>query len=878
MDDLVFICSKDFKIEFMNKALKKVFGEGVGKKCHKVLYNSEAVCSWCFAKRIFKGEFITIEHKHEGNSRIYKISSSPLVNPDGSISKISVLHDITEGRILQRKLGSSEQYFRNLFENLPVACFGYDREAKIIAWNKAASELYGFSKKETLGRSMFETMAKKEDYKKSMFYIKEVFKGKSFNGLQWEDRNSEGAIRYVYTNTYPLYDLDGKITMGISTNIDITPQKRIEQELKSSKSHLEKIMDTPQNLIVELDKNMRIKMFNKGCEIITGYSRNEVIGKDWIELFIPDRLKNTIRIVFEEAKSDRNILPSNYESPILTKSGEERIIFWSNTNLKDENGQIVSVIAIGGDITIRKRAQQKIIDSEEKYKAFLESVPIHVGVIDESGKFIIWNKYSEKMLGYTRHEVLDKMSPKDIHESEKEAREVIEIATQEGIFDRELNLIHKDGRKIPARLVVVPKIINDKIIGFCGFAEDIGDRKTTEKELLAAKQKLESIALKDSLTELYNNHYVIERLASEFERAKRSFSSLSLLLMDMDYFKLINDRYGHEFGDKVLIQVAKLLKSELRANDVVARWGGEEFMIILPEVDRKNAVLVSKKLIRAFENKGFGDEDNIVNLKCSIGIVSYPEDPLFSPKEMVESVEKSIFKVKAAGGNGIGSYIRGFIRDENKEVISEKDRLLESLKEKMSFFAVRGEDSILEAIYSLSKSLELKDHPTRAHSEKTVHHAVKLAQKFGLNEKEIEDVRRAAILHDIGKLGIPDKILLKKGSLTKREFEVVKEHPKIAAEIMSVAEFLKDSIPFVLHHHERFDGRGYPDGLKGENIPFGARIISVVDVYDALIADRPYRKALSKEEAIKIIKDNSGTQFDPKVANVFLDLIKNENG
>jgi HD-GYP domain-containing protein (c-di-GMP phosphodiesterase class II) len=131
-------------------------------------------------------------------------------------------------------------------------------------------------------------------------------------------------------------------------------------------------------------------------------------------------------------------------------------------------------------------------------------------------------------------------------------------------------------------------------------------------------------------------------------------------------------------------------------------------------------------------------------------------------------------------------------------------------------------------------------------------------------------------VHDIGKIAIPDKILLKKGPLTKAEFEIVKQHPKIAVEIMSVAELLSESIPYVLHHHEKYDGTGYPDGLKGEDIPLGARIISIVDVYEALTADRPYRKAMSNQDAIKIIQDNSGTQFEPRVVEAFIDLLKSE--
>lgn len=877
MDDLAFICSKDYKIEFMNKALKKIFGEGVGKKCYQVLYNKNDVCPWCFGKRVFEGEFITLEHKHEINKRIYIIRSCPLINPDGDVSIISILHDITKEKEMQKEIESSEQYFRNLFENLPVVCFGYDRDAKIVAWNKAATKLYGFKEEEVLGRSMFDTIVQEKDREKTMSYIREVFNGKSFDGLEWEDRSADGAFRYVYTSTYPLFNSHGKVLMGISANIDITPQKTIEYELKASKEHLEKIMETPQNLIVEFDKDMKIKMFNRGCEEVTGYSRAEVIGKDWVELFIPDRLKDTVRTLFEEVKSNRNIVPSHYENPILTKSGKERIIFWSYTNLTDEKGQLISVIAIGEDITIRKRAQQKIIDSEEKHRTFLENVPIHVGVTDESGKFIVWNQYSEKMFGYIKQEVLGRMVPGDLHETEQEAKGVIDTVTNEGIFDEELNLIHKDGRKIPVRLVVVPRVIDDKIVGFCGFAEDISKQRKTEKELLATKEKLESIALIDPLTKLFNNRYIVDRLASEFERSKRSLTSLSLLLIDMDYFKSINDKYGHEFGDKVLVQVAKLLKTELRANDIVARWGGEEFMVILPEVGRDNAILVSKKLLRVFKFKGFGDEKNIVNLKCSIGMVSYPEDPLFNPKEMIEAVEKSVFKVKTSGGDGMGSYIYGLLREDDKTAVSEKDRLLDSLKKKMEFFAIKGEDSILEAIYSLSKSLELKDHTTRRHADKTIHYAIKLAQRFGMSEQEIEDVKRAAILHDIGKLGIPDKILFKKGPLTKSEFEIVKQHPKIAAEIISTVDFLKNSIPFILHHHEQYNGSGYPDGLKGEKIPLGARIISVVDVYEALTSERPYHEALSKEEAIKEIQDNSGTQFDPKVVKEFIDLIKSES-
>ena len=878
MEEMVFICNKDFKIEFMNKAIKKEFGDEMGRKCFEVMYKRSESCPWCKGFRVFEGELVVEEKENELNKKTYRMHKSPFINPDGSVSMISIARDITKEIEIKKKLENSEEYFRDLFDNLPIACFGYDRDGNFVAWNKAATKLYGFNKEDIVGRSMFDTIVQKKDIEATKGCIKDVFDGKSFDSLEWQDSTKEGKQVYVYANTYPIYGLDGRILMGLSAGVDITPQKEIENELQSSKEHLEKIMETPKSLIVELDTSMNIVRFNKGCEEVTGYLRHEVMGKNWLELFIPERLKDVVRNVLEHIKRDSGIIPHHFESPILTKKGRERIIFWSNANLKDDDGKVISMIAIGEDITERKRIQQTIVDAEEKFRDFIENVPVHVGVIDESGKFVAWNKHSEEMFGYTKEEAVNKISPSDIHETPEEACQAMEIAARDGLFDKELNLVAKNGVKVPARLVVFPKKKDGKITGFCGFAEDISKQKKAEDELTLTMKKLDNIALKDSLTGLFNSHYIMERLASEFERSKRSLVPLSLLLIDLDYFKTINDTHGFEVGDMVLVQIAKILKFTLRLNDVIARWSGEEFMIILPEVDREYAIYVAERIQSAFKNKSFGDDKRAIKLTLSIGMVSYPEDPLFNSKEMIDAVEKSVFAVKAAGGNGIGSYLEGLLKDKDKsQSVDNKVRLLDALKKRMSFFAGKGEDSATEAIYSLAKSLELKDHTTRKHADETIHYAVKLAQKLGMNDKDIEDVRRAAILHDIGKLGIPDEILLKPGSLTKEEYDVVKKHPDIAADIMSVVDFLKNSIAYVLYHHERFDGNGYPKGLKGQDIPLGARIISVVDVFEALTSDRPYHKAIAKDEALQVLRDNSGSQFDPTVVNNFIEVFKSES-
>jgi putative nucleotidyltransferase with HDIG domain len=283
---------------------------------------------------------------------------------------------------------------------------------------------------------------------------------------------------------------------------------------------------------------------------------------------------------------------------------------------------------------------------------------------------------------------------------------------------------------------------------------------------------------------------------------------------------------------------------------------------------------VAHKLSELFRTRSFGDGNSAIKLKCSMGVVSYPEDPLFSVDEIIDAGEESIYRVKERGGDGVALYGHE-IADKSLEKVSidDRKRYIDAVKQKLSFFAVRSERSILEAVYSLAKSIELRDRRTKEHCDRMVEYAEKIARQVGMSEEEVDHVRRAAMLHDIGKLGISDAILLKPGKLTPEEYEEVKKHPVIGADIVSVAGFLKDIVPLILSHHEHWDGSGYPRGLRGEDIPLGGRILAVVDVFEALTSDRPYHKAMSKEEAITILKDGMGTQFDERIVKVFLEIV-----
>lgn len=399
------------------------------------------------------------------------------------------------------------------------------------------------------------------------------------------------------------------------------------------------------------------------------------------------------------------------------------------------------------------------------------------------------------------------------------------------------------------------------------------DLASLNEELIKSNKKLNKLVLKDTQTGLYNHHFLIDVIEAEFYRARRYGHQLAVVMLDIDYFKSINDVYGHEYGDMVLKQFAAHLKSMVRRYDMVVRFGGEEFVILSPGVDRNKAFMMAQRLLDAINLYNFGDKKHVVKLKLSAAVVSYPDEKISKGIDLVSISEKILLKAKQAGGNRVYSSLD---LEKQKSVLGQDmdSSDVRILKEKIEVLNRRGKENLVESIFALAKTIELKDHYTGEHVERTVYYSTEIARALNLPPEDIENIRQASILHDLGKIGISDRILFKKGKLTKKEFEEIRKHPQIAADIIRPIQFMHDIIPLVLYHHEHWDGKGYPAGIKAEEIPIGARIIAVSDVYQALTSNRPYRRAFSEKKAIDIIKEGSGSQFDPQIVKVFLEVIK----
>ncbi len=355
----------------------------------------------------------------------------------------------------------------------------------------------------------------------------------------------------------------------------------------------------------------------------------------------------------------------------------------------------------------------------------------------------------------------------------------------------------------------------------------------------------------DELTGLFNRRHFEERLKEEVSRHSRRGDVFSIFLLDLDNFKTYNDIYGHPSGDIILNQTGRIIKRSIRDADQAFRYGGDEFVVILPNTTINNGRVVADRVRQRIAEEM---ENNEIAVTCSIGLASYPSDGVIS-QELITVADTALYFAKRTGGNRV--YL-------SSKILSEP-------QDDAGIYARRNG---LSAIYALVSTVEAKDPYTYGHSRKVNTYAVALAEEIGLSPEEVSRVSTAALLHDIGKIGVPDKVLNKKGKLNKEDWEAIKSHPKLGATIVGNIPNLVPCISSILHHHERWDGGGYPEGLKGEEIPVEARILAIADSFEAMSSDRPYRPALCSEKVLKELRRGAGSQFDPELVKTFIGLIE----
>ncbi len=858
---------------------------------------------------------------------------------DGCPAIINCVIDVTERKLAEDKLRESEEKFAKAFHTAPYSItITRLEDGKILDVNEAFVSISGYTREEALTSSSI-ALKLWADPKDSNRVLEGIEQGKSVYNKEYLFRKKNGEIiTGLFSNQ--LIHL-GSEPAVLSSVLDITDRKRAEEALRREQNLAKMYLETANVMFIAIDRNGTVTLINnKGCEIL-GREQGVIVGKNWIENFIPQAARADIEEVFGKIVSGEVDAVEYHENPVVNAAGEEKLISWHNTTLHDDVGNITGLFSAGIDITEHKQAEDKLKESEErhsllisqmtsglalheiilddagkpidyrfldvnksferltgllgkniigktvlevmpgterywieeyghvaltgkplhyenysrelgkyyevsayqpqykqfaviitdvtkqraavetlkqseaKFRTYTEMAPVGIFVTDEQGRYLEVNKAACDMTGYTEQELLGISIPEFLApESLDRGIALFQELLKSGHAKGELKGRTKGGETYWIDLFSV-RISNNRYMAFC---MDISDRKRDEERILYLIDH-------DHLTGIYNRRYFEQALA-KLDVVQNL--PIAIVMGDVNGLKLVNDSFGHAAGDEILKKASEIIQKACRHGDIVARTGGDEFVLLLPKTDEAETM----EIIKRIKDMAMNEMTGSVTLSISLGYRS-KSDMEENIQEVLVEAENDMYRHKI--------YESSSMRNKTIDVV------MHTLFEKSS----------REMMHSRRVSVICEAIATQMHFDKD----------------HIEQMRLAGLLHDIGKIGVEESILNKTQKLNKKEWEEMRKHPEAGWRILNAASEFSELANFVLEHHERWDGKGYPNGLKGEGISLGARIIAVADAYDAMTSGRTYRNKLSIEDAIRETKRCIGTQFDPTIAKIFIEQV-----
>lgn len=571
------------------------------------------------------------------------------------------------------------------------------------------------------------------------------------------------------------------------------------------------------------EKRFTYYMINKGYEIDAGISSETVCGMTPQDLF-GKVFGDGIAAHYLDCIAARK--PITYEETFSVNGIQKVWHTLLSPIIKDD--KVVQIVGSSRNITELKEWENQVARERQFFKTTLHSIGDAVITTDTDNKVVILNKAAEALTGWTQEEADGKLLGEVMNTCYEIKHDMYEHSLADGItngdqLDYNKILVSKDGvKKIISSSEAFIRDDLYNILGVVIVFRDITLEKKKEEEV-------KYLGYHDSMTGLYNRAYFEKALNSLDEER---YLPLGIIMGDSNGLKMVNDVFGHEEGDRLLRSITDIFRKACSTDDIIARIGGDEFAVILPytSIERMNTVTSNIKRM------------------CSLSTGDHIHPSIALGTAVKTDISQSIEK----------TYKLAEDRMYNNKLVESK--------------SIRS-----SIIVSLKKTLEERTHETEAHAQRMNEISRQVGRIMGLNDNELDELSLLAMLHDIGKIAIPDYILGKQDKLSEEEWKVMKGHCEIGYRIAVASPELAHISDLILCHHERWDGSGYPQGLKAEEIPMLSRIISIVDAYDAMTNDRPYHKSISREEALAELKRCSGTQFDPHIAAKAISIISCEN-
>lgn len=623
-------------------------------------------------------------------------------------------------------------------------------------------------------------------------------------------------------------------------------------------------------LIVVSDKDGYILEINGDIKVLNHVQAvGLVLGANWHEKFMGTNgigtalaTKQSVAIIGYDHyyKTFHNL--EWYTSPISDINGEICGTFSlvkTNTHKAEDYLGIAALAAQNIQLQLMEIDQFREMHLATELNQYLmESTPHGIMVIDNNGVIKFFNGVLEGFLSVTAREMVGKYVWEMVEccgDGLAGLKGLLMQSMQSGTYLSRISqtVKNRSGRDTECRVSTFPvKNQLNQLSAIVVVIHDILNLKSFVTPMEKPQGDYCSQSIFDPLTKLYNRNVFHEKLEEMIKdnKGKSNPKPLALLLLDIDHFRHYNEVMGYEAGDKLLAEIAFLIRKNTRGKDIAARYGGEEFAIVLNGVEGDLCGKLAMRIKEKIENYHFPGREMQPGgkLTLSIGVAAFPRNAS-TREELIKAAEEALIEAQKSRINKISFYFTVF--DELKNELNHSDL------------------SLLNTIRTLITVINAKDRYTYGHSERVVLYATALAKSIGLPDKDIKYLRYGAYLHDIGKIEISRELLNKKERLTSEEWEMLKNHPQWGAEIIKPVSALRMILPQILYHHERWDGKGYPEGLAGKEIPLTARILTIADCFDAMTTDRPYQKGVSLERALEQLEQEAGKIFDPYLVREF---------
>jgi PAS domain S-box-containing protein len=866
------------------------------------------------------------------------------------------VRDITERKQADENLARLNQKTELILNAAAEGILGLDLQGNHTFVNPIAAKMLGYEVSELLGcpshSTWHHTKPDGSPYPREECAIYAAYQDgavhRSSNEVFWRKDGTSFPIEYAST---PIYE-QGRVVGAVVMFTDITERKRAEEQVRNSEKRFHALIEHGRDNISLLAADGTLLWESPSADSTLGYAPNQFVGHNIFELMHPDDQAWTSNMYAQVVQSPGNIQEGVFR--LLHANGMWRWIECSATNLLNEPS-VQAIVLNYRDITVRKRAEEALRESEERYRTLFQQASDGIFYLSTKGEVLAVNESFARMHGYSVEEMQgmslqDLDTPKNVQQIPERMRRI--MAGE--VIEFEAEHYHKDGHIFPLAVSTALIAVGGESI-IQAFHRDITERRHAEQALMDSEEKYRGLVQgsPDAIVIYVDGKIVFANPASaELMRASNADDLLGRAVIELihpDYREFVTRRMiaAREEGKTLPLAEEKFIRLDGTAVDVEVKAIPITFkkksavQIIARDIterkQRENELQAIATLSAALRTAPTRAEmlpviveQLVILLDCetvSVEIIdSLTGDTVL---EVAHGGWKSLIGTRQKSGTGINAIISqtrqpyttndlkhdpnvaypewiyedirggigapliaqeqliGFLWIGRKNEIAKSEvRLLAAVADiaanaihratlhertqKDAAALALAYDTTLEG---WAHALELRDHETEGHSRNVVRLTLDLARAMGIAEGELEHVRRGALLHDIGKMGIPDSVLLKPGTLNEREWEIMRQHPEYAYKLLEPIEYLRPVLDIPYCHHEKWDGSGYPRNLKGDEIPLAARIFAIVDVWDALMSDRPYRLAWSQEKALEHIAKQSGRHFDPAVVDAFLKII-----